>query len=194
MWIGLCCLCGRKLANDTNRPDLARPPITHIREEPGLGQKIETKIRKEGTGKMSKGPISINNHSSENSPVRRGSGVFPRHPGFHPSWRGQAPRGNSFEKTVLRPSLPVLLDFWSPWCAPCLITANTGGTGQGTRAPPPGEQVQCDRGLSHARPVRHHGHPHPDHFQGWQRGGAAGGGVSQARLERQTGGGPVASK
>jgi len=107
---------------------------------------------------------------------------------------GQAPRGNFYEKTVLRSSLLMLLDFWAPWCAPCLITGNTGGTGQGTRGPPPGDQVQCDRGLSHARPVWHHGHPHPDHFQGWQRGGAGGWAVSQPPLKRQTRGSSVPSK
>jgi len=82
---------------------------------------------------------------------------------------GQAPRGNSFEKTVLRSYLPVLLHFWSPWCTPRLIAAHTGVTSQGTRAPPPNEQVESDRRLSHARPVRHHGYPHPGHFHGWQR-------------------------
>lgn len=97
--------------------------------------------------------------------------------------QGQAPRGKSFEKTVLRSSPPVLLDFWSLGCAPYLIKGNTGETGQGTRGPPAGEQLQCDRVPPHARPVRHHGHPHPGHSQGWQRGGGRGGRVSKQVLK-----------
>jgi hypothetical protein len=74
----------------------------------------------------------------------------------------------------------------SVYALACLMASKTAVTSQGTRGPPPGEQVQSERMPSHARRGRHDSHSHPVGLRGYQRGGMGDRGLCQARLETQT--------